>query len=246
MFIKEAAEQAGVSVRTLHHYDEIGLVSPGKEDQGYRKYTEQDLAKLQQVLFFRELGFKLSVIKGIFDDPEFDRNTALELQKKALIEKKNRLEQLILTIDRTIKKERKGDCMSNEERFAGFDFSSNPYEEEAIQRWGKTAVDQTNRKTVNLPVRERENLEKNLNALFEKLAETMEKGPESEEAQARIAEWYRYLNKIGTYSLEAFKGLGIMYVEDERFLKNMEQYGEGFASFMCEAMGIYTDRMQGR
>ncbi|WLV25034.1 MerR family transcriptional regulator [Aciduricibacillus chroicocephali] len=241
MYIKEAAEQAGVSIRTLHHYDQIGLLSPRTEEQGYRVYSDEDLIQLQQILFFRELGFKLSRIKEMLNDPQFDRDAALQLQRQALIEKKERLDRIIQTIEKTIKTEREGGTMTNEERFAGFDFSSNPFESEAIERWGKEAVTKMKKNTEDLPVNKRFELEKNLNELFSKLARCMSKGPASDEAQTSVAEWYRYLNVIGDYSPRAFKGLGAIYVEDERFLRNMEQYGQGFAQFMCEAMEIYAD-----
>ena len=243
MYIKEAAAQAGVSIRTLHHYDQIGLLSPDTGEQGYRIYTEEDLIRLQQILFFRELGFTLSRIKEMLNDPQFDRNAALQLQRKALLEKRERLDCIIRTIEKTIKTEKEGGTMTNEERFAGFDLSSNPYEEEAIERWGEAAVKKMKKNTEDLPKGQRNELETKLNALFSKLAENMPQGPGSREAQASVAEWYQYLNEIGDYSPEAFKGLGLIYVEDERFKKHMEQYGEGFAQFMCEAMEIHADKL---
>jgi len=243
VYIKGAAELSGVSVRTLHHYDEIGLLSPRTGNQGYRVYEQEDLIRLQQILFFRELDFPLSRIKELLNSPQFDRDEALEIQRKALLEKRERLNQMIKTIDETILETKGERKMSNEERFAGFDFSKNLYEQEAIDRWGSEAVETVKKNTEELPDNERKGLERDFNNLFHKLAKNMESGPESTETQQSVEKWYKYLNKIGNYSPQAFKGLGEMYVEDSRFLVNMEQYGEGFAAFMRKAMAVYAEKL---
>lgn len=134
--------------------------------------------------------------------------------------------------------------MSNKERFAGFDFSKNPYEQEAIDRWGQEAVNVVKANTEQLPDKERKSLEKDLNELFQELATHIENGSGSMAAQQAIAKWYQYLNKIGNYSPQAFRGLGEMYVKDSRFLENMDLYGEGFAEFMREAMAIYAETLE--
>lgn len=104
MKVKEVAELVGISVRTLHHYDEIGLLGPEKTaNSGYRVYSEKDLETLQQILFFKELGFSLKKIKEIIHSPSFDRQKALEAQHRMLLEKRRRLDQMIRTIEKTIK-----------------------------------------------------------------------------------------------------------------------------------------------
>src|SRR5690625_1729994 len=104
MKTKEVADLVGISVRTLHHYDKIGLIRPERiEDNEYRVYTSEDLAKLQQVLFFRKLGFKLSSIKQIIDDSEYDQEEALQMQRKMLIGEKEQITTMINTIDLTLK-----------------------------------------------------------------------------------------------------------------------------------------------
>ena len=101
--IKEVADLAGVSVRTLHHYDQIGLLKPDSVNEaGYRLYSRENLERLQQILFFKELGFELRAIKQILDSPGFDRLQALEAHRKALQEKKKRLEALIGSVETTI------------------------------------------------------------------------------------------------------------------------------------------------
>ncbi len=235
MKVKEVADLVGISVRTLHHYDEIGLLIPNETtESGYRLYSNENLETLQQILFFKELGFPLKKIKEIINSPSFDRQEALELHRKMLIEKRNRLDQMIATIEKTMKHSKGEINMSNEEKFEGFDFSHNPYEQEARERWGDKAVDNAN-------VKFGKTEQDTMNSIYRKLASIRHKSPESEEAQTAIKEWYDFLNKIATYSLEAFKGLGQMYIDDERFTKNIDKFGEGLATFMCDAMAVYAD-----
>jgi len=243
MRIREAADLAGISVRTLHYYDEIGLLSPQTDAaSGYRLYSDQDLELLQQILFFRELGFPLKKIKEIVSDPSYDRLEALHLQRNMLLEKRRRLDRMIATIDKTIQ-HLKGEVeMTNREKFAGFDFSRNPYEEEARQRWGDPAVNASVQKLKGMSKEEQEKLGEQMNAIFRKLAALRDGSPESDEAQAAIKEWFDVLNQMGNYSLEAFKGLGRMYVDDERFTRNIDQFGEGLAAFMSDAMAAFADR----
>lgn len=243
MHVKEAAELAGISVRTLHFYDEIGLLTPDEvTEAGYRVYSERNLETLQEILFFRELGFSLKQIKEIMSDPAYDRQAALELHRKMLIEKRDRLDQLITTIDKTIQHMKGESKMTVEEKFQGFDFSRNPYEQEARERWGDQAVDESKAKLGKMSEAEMKALQDEIHAIYSKLAQLRHGSPESEEAQAAIEEWYRALNRFGHYSLEAFKGLGQLYVDDERFTKNIDQFGEGLAAFMRDAMAVYADR----
>lgn len=241
MKIREVADLVGISVRTLHHYDEIGLLSPKKTtDSRYRIYTDDDLAMLQQILFFKELGFPLKKIKEIIHRPSFDREEALRLHRKALLEKRRRLDQMIKTVDKTIQHYKGGMEMTYKEKFAGFDFSHNPYEEEARQKWGNEMVDKSKEKINQLSNEEREQYENQFHQIYRRLAKVRHEAPESAIAQNSIKEWYDFLNKIGTYSLEAFQGLGQLYVDDERFKKNIDQFGEGLAVFMRDAMAVFA------
>jgi DNA-binding transcriptional MerR regulator len=246
MKVKEVAELAGISIRTLHHYDEIGLLSPSEiTEAGYRLYSDEDLETLQQILFFKELGFSLKKIKEIIYDPSFNRFDALHLQKKLLLEKRARLDNMIDLIEKTIKHEKGEIAMSNEEKFAGFDFSRNPYEQEARERWGDEAVDQSNARLAKMSKEEQKQLGEKMNAIYRKLAALKDRSPESAEAQAAIGEWFALLNEnFGNYSLEAFKGLGEMYVADERFTKNIDRFADGLAKFMRDAMAAYAEQNQ--
>lgn len=242
MKVKEVADLVGTSVRTLHHYDEIGLLTPDKTKTGYRIYSQDHLATLQQILFFRELDFPLKKIKEIINRPTFDRKEALVFHKNMLLDKREKLDQMIRTVEQTIQHMEGEMDMTNEEQFVGFDFTENKYEEEARKRWGDEAVDATNAQMDQLSTDERKAFADEFNGLFRKLAEIRHERPDSKRAQDGIRAWYERLNEIGSYSLDAFKGLGQLYVTDSRFTKNMDQFGEGLAKFMCEAMAIYADR----
>ncbi len=245
MRVKEVADLVGISVRTLHHYDEIGLLKPNETtESGYRLYSNADLEKLQQILFFKELDFPLKKIKEIIESPTFDRQEALQLHRKMLVEKCRRLHKIVATIDKTIQYEKGEINMTNKEKFEGFDFSQNPYEQEARERWGDDAVDKANEKIRSLSKDEQMTMTDEFNNLYKRLAAVRHSLPSSIEAQAAIEEWYHLLNnKTGYhYSFDAFKGLGQMYVDDKRFTKNIDQFGEGLAQFMCDAMAIFTDQ----
>ncbi|KZE39862.1 MerR family transcriptional regulator [Bhargavaea cecembensis] len=245
--VKEVAELTGISIRTLHHYDRIGLLSPEQvTEAGYRQYSDRDLETLQQILFFRELGFQLKRIGEILKSPEFDREEALLLQREALLEKRARLDRMIGTLEKTIQ-DAKGEIeMTDKEKFEGFDFTNNPYEDEARRRWGDEAVDRSNQALANMGPEGQKQTGEQMEALFRKLAAMRNQDPDSEEVQQAIGEWHAFLNSMGhTYSPEAFKGLGQLYIQDERFTRNMDKFGDGFARFMAEAMGIRSDRLQG-
>lgn len=237
MKVKEIADLVGISVRTLHHYDQIGLLIPDKTTEaGYRVYSDENLETLQQILFFRELGFPLKKIKEIIDSPSFHRLEALEMQHKMLLEKKNRLDKMIRTINKTIQYSKGEIEMTNKEKFEGFDFSQNPYEQEAREKWGDKAVDEANKK-----IKDNSQYQDNFNEIYRNLAEIRHVSPDSKEAQDGIHEWFLFLNETGNYSLDAFKGLGQMYVYDERFQHNIDKFGEGLAVFMRDAMEYYAD-----
>lgn len=242
MKIKEVAELVGISVRTLHHYDHIGLLKPDRmTESGYRIYSDTNLATLQQILFFRELGFPLKKIKQLLNDPTFDRVEALHMQKDMLLKKSKQIQTMVHTIEKTIQHMRGEIDMTNKEKFVGFDFSHNPYEEEARKRWGDEVVDESMEKVGNMT----SEAEAEVSKIYTELAELRHEDPSSYEAQVAIERWYDCLNNhFGTYSLEAFKGLGMMYVHDERFTKNIDQFGNGLAQFMSDAMRVFSDRLQ--
>lgn len=246
MKIKEVADLVGISVRTLQYYDKIGLLKPAeKSEAGYRLYTEDNLSTLQQILFFRELDFPLKRIKEIIQSPSYDQEKALKMQRDMLLERREQIDQMVQTIDKTIRHMKGEITMSKEEKFKGFDFSKNEYEEEARERWGDEAVDRSNRAINNMTKEEQQQLGEKMNAIYRNLAAIRDQDPDSEEAQASIEKWYHLLSKMmgRQCTPEVFKSIGQMYVYDERFTKNIDQFGEGLAKFMSEAMEIYADNL---
>ncbi|SDN65077.1 MerR family transcriptional regulator [Alkalicoccus daliensis] len=242
--VKEVAELVGISVRTLHYYDQVQLLSPAKtSSSGYRLYAEADLEKLQQILFFKELGFSLKEIKKIITSPSYDVEEALLLQRKMLVEKRKSVEKMIENLDKTMKHKKGEIYMTKEERFEGINFRDNPYEQEARERWGDTPVDEANANLGNKSQEEQDHLAEKWEMYFRKFAELRGKSPDAAEVQEVMREWYDFLNENFTrYSLEAFSGLGQLYVSDERFTKNIDQYGEGLAQFMSEAMQRFAEK----
>lgn len=245
MKVKALADMVGISVRTLHHYDALGLLKPDQvSEAGYRLYSSENVAQLQHILFFRELDFSLAQIKSIVTDPGFDRLKALEQHRERLLQKQRRLGVLLQTLDRTIQ-DAKGEInMSDTEKFKGFDFSHNPYEAEARQRWGDEAVNASQAQLDTLKKGGKmEAFQEQMNALYQRLANLRHGDPASPAAQTAIGEWYTLLGQVGHYSPEAFKGLGQMYVDDSRFTQNIDQFGEGLAVFLRDAMALYADHL---
>ncbi|NLK07527.1 MAG: MerR family transcriptional regulator [Firmicutes bacterium] len=242
--VKEVADMVGISVRTLHHYHAIGLLIPdGVSKAGYRLYSSANLRELQQILFFKEMGLPLNTIKDIVQSPHFNEEEALLMHRKMLMEKRCRLDKMLENLDKTIQHRKGKRAMTNKERFEGFNHRDNPYEAEARKRWGDAAVDKANAKLNELSEKERANLPESMDTIYAKLATLRHKPPASEAAQMAIKEWYDFLNQnFGDYyTPEIFKNLGQMYVDDPRFTKNIDKFGEGLAVFMRDAMQIFAN-----
>lgn len=221
------ADIAGVSVRTLHYYDQIGLLKPKHvSPAGYRLYTDEDLERLQQILFFKELDFDLHDIKAILDDPGFDRYKALIAHKELLIEKKKRLERIIKTVDKTIQSIKGGIKMDEKDMFEGFDMSEiekhkAKYADEVKKRWGNTdAYRESMEKTSKYTKEDWAKIISRQKELDTKLAALMDKGPADPEVQELISQRRQYITDyFYNCTPEIFRGLGEMYVNDERFTK---------------------------
>ncbi|WP_353854658.1 MerR family transcriptional regulator [Bacillus sp. Bos-x628] len=242
MKVKEVAELFGISIRTLHHYDQIGLLIPKEvSDNRYRLYSEENLETLQQILFFRELGFPLKEIKKMMHSPSFNKEEAFTLQRKMLIEKRNKFDKMIENIDKTLQHLTGETKFTYKERFEIMNMKFNQFEEEARRRWGNQTIDEVSSKLKDLSKEEQIDLSNSWDRIFNKLASLRNHSPQSKAVQVAIKEWYDLLNKnFNHYSFDAFHGLGQLYIQDERFTKNIDRYGEGLASFMSEAMKVFT------
>lgn len=159
-----------------------------------------------------------------------------------LIEKRNRVDKMIETIDKSIKHMMGEICMTNKERFEGMNFNHNLYEQEARKRWGDQPVDKVNIRLKNMTDGEQKDLSDKWTAMFNKFALLINQSPDSPDVQTAIKEWFDFLNEnFGEYSFDAFYGLGQLYIKDERFTKNIDRYGEGLAKLMSDAITIYID-----
>lgn len=244
MNIKEVADIAKVSVRTLQHYDKIGLLVPSRNKwNDYRIYSKDDISKLQQICFFKACGFSLAKIQTLLDSSSFDRNKAFALQKYYLLQEKERIEVLLNTLERSIQ-EMAGDItMTTTEKFKGFDFTKdNIYEQEVRDRWGDGAVEKTKEKIDALDDSAKQDLSTKMTGLFINLAQLMEDTPTSDRVQKAVDQLYQTFNhEFGYhYTLAAFAGVGNLYVSDDRFHENLSQYGVGFPEFLSTAITFYT------
>lgn len=245
--INEVSKLTGVSIRMLHHYDKIGLLSPNKRtDSNYRIYNNDDISRLYQILIFRELEFPLQEIKRILDDKDFNKEEALKSQRNLMIEKKKRLQRIIESIDDAIEN-LEGETMSKN-NFKAFDYEEvkkhqEKYKEETEKRYGKSdAYKESQEKTSKYSKNDWDNIMKEADAIYEELAKLMDKDPSDEKVQKLIEKWRNHITtNYYNCTIEIFRGLALMYVGDERFTKNIDKYGKGLAKFMSDAMNIYCD-----
>lgn len=237
MRIQEFARLTGVSVRTLHYYDEIELLVPAcvDKDTGYRYYDQASLLRMQEILFYRELDFSLKSIGQILSSPNYDAKQSLSEQRNLLILKKERLERLISAIDH---------AMKGENVMSAFDNSKfDAYKAEARQRWGNTdAYREHAERTKNYSKTKWKELAGEMNKIFAEFALCMKNGetPDSAEVQNLVKALQDHIT--GNYypcTNEILAGLGQMYAADERFRSSIDGNGDGTARFVSEAIEAY-------
>ena len=245
--VKDVARLTGVSVRTLHHYDAIGLLVPsGRTAAGYRLYTDADLLRLQQILIGRELGLPLEEIRQSLDDPRFDRKAALLDQRQRLHERARQAEAMIRAIDAALAA-LKGGATTGErtmaDLFEGFDPSR--YEEEARQRWGGTAFDESEKRVKRYTPDDWKAIKAEQGAVYEAAVAAMKAGKAPSSAEVMdIAERHRLSIDRWFYpcSRNMHEGLASMYESDDRFRQSIDKYGEGLTTFLAEAIRANAGR----
>jgi DNA-binding transcriptional MerR regulator len=218
-------------------------------ENGYRLYQEGDLARLQQVLFFRELEFPLEDIRRIMSSPAFDQREALIAHRRLLREKRARLDRLIASVERTIESMERGERMNDENMFEGFDDAKiKEYTEEARQRWGGTdAFEESVRRTKRYGKSDWEDIGSKSGEINNAMVALMGRDPADPEVQQTIGRWFKLIDeRFYTVTPEIFRGLGDAYVQDARFTASYDQYKPGLAAFMREAMHVYADRLEGK
>lgn len=238
--VSEAAKLTGISVRTLHYYDEIRLLSPAEvTEAGYRYYGEEELETLQDILFLRELDFPLKEIRALLALPGYRRKKSLKKQKKLLELQEKRLHNLILLAEKAIKGEK---IMSfSEFKTQDFDRAKEKYTAEAKEKWGGTdAYRESEKKYAELTPEGKQAVMADMDSLIGAFSQQVGQPPESEAVQELVKQWQAYISEHHyTCTEEILLGLGEMYVGDERFQKNLDKYRDGTAQLMHAAIKVY-------
>ncbi|MDR1550585.1 MAG: MerR family transcriptional regulator [Hungatella sp.] len=245
--INKLAKLAGVSTRTLRYYDELGLLSPARvSSNGYRIYGQKEIDRLQQILFYRELGVSLEEIRNILASKDFDGLLALESHLSALLARREQLNLLVANVEKTIKTMKGEMIMSDQEKFEGFlqklvDNNERQYGEEARAKYGDEPIDRSNTKVLNMSKEQYIELEELTEDLNKTLKAAFEQGDPAGELAQKACELHKkwlcfYWND---YSKEAHKGVTQMYVDDPRFTAYYDKIAPGCAVFLRDAVEIY-------
>lgn len=237
--VGEVGALAGITVRTLHHYDERGLLSPsGRSDSGYRLYGERDLERLQEILGWRALGFSLREISELLDEAGHDRLSALRSQRELVHAELERLNRLALAVDRAIAGVEGGDQQAEETMFNGFD--PNQHEDEARERWGHTdAYSASTRRVAGYGEKQWFEIKAQAQEIEHRFAELKRSGQPADGERARVAaERARlYIDRwFYPCSRELHRALAEMYVADQRFAASYEKLEPGLAAYVREAI----------
>ncbi|MFR1808003.1 MAG: MerR family transcriptional regulator [Pygmaiobacter massiliensis] len=243
--VQQLAELAGVSARTLRYYDNIGLLCPARgQASGYRKYGTAEVDRLQQILFYRALGFELAEISRLLTAPDYDRLCALRAHKTALTERLRQTQTLLRNLNNTIQTLEGDKTMSDKEKFEGFKANlvqknEQAYGDELRQKYGKETIKESNKKMMNLTQQEYDRFEQVGNEILEKLADAVKAkkdpaGEEGREVAQLHKEWLSFT--WPKYTKEAHRGLVQMYLLDERFTAFYEKAAPGAAQFLHDAV----------
>ncbi len=250
--VQKLSQLAGVSARTLRYYDEIGILKPARiNSSGYRIYGNEEVDRLQQILFYRELGVHLDQIKEIVTDPSFDKAIALREHYEKLLEKKIQLDVLIINVEKTIAFTEGRIEMTDQEKFQGFkqkmiDENEKNYGKEIREKYGHETVEGSNEKVKNMTQEQYDEVTCLGEELLETLAEAFKNGdPASELAQKAAKMHKQWLTYFWShYSKEAHAGIAQMYVDDKRFTAYYDEKRPGTAVFLRDAILIYTGMSQ--
>lgn len=246
--VKQLAQIADVSVRTLHYYDEIGLLKPATINKnGYRGYDEQAVLRLQQILFYREIGFELSLIKDILDSPKFNLATALRSHRAILTDKITRLNDLIHTVDQTLAHIEGETPMPNKKLFEAFsDEQQKDYEREARLQYGADNVNESIRRWNSYGKDRQEAIMQEGRDLYLEIAHAIDSGLSANDStvQALMQRWHDSIRHFYEPTLEIMRGLGDLYNDDERFKQNFDQVHPRLSEYLREAIIVYVDELE--
>jgi len=251
--VKKLSELSGVTIRTLHFYEEIGLLKPAYHgSNGYRYYEEKELLQLQQILFFKELGFSLKQIQKVLGRGDFDQLSALYSHRKSLNQEWEKIGQLLKTIDKTIKHLKGKKKMKDKEIFNGFNIT---LVKKAKEGESYFAAEEIVGKSVKNPTKNTQDVEKRgkdyydntlktAHAIFKDLVHCIKKGlaPASDEVQRIIKKHHTFAEQTHAANQEVYKALAQLYQEHPEFRKQLDPFHPELAVFMAEAMKVFADR----
>jgi len=233
---------AGVTPRTLHYYDQIGLLEPTRiGDNGYRYYGEEALLRLQQVLLYRQLDMPLAQIQEILAESDFDVQGALQSHKEQLHRRIQQLERLVQTVDHTMLYLKGKMEMCGKQLFEAFSEQQQvEYEKEAMQMYDPEVVKASNAKWRSYTAEEKQRIGEEGNAAYQALLEAMPEGPASTAAQKGVELWRKHMDYFWTPDDEQLLGLADLYNDDPRFKANFDKIDPGLAAFVREAVDVYV------
>ena len=244
--IKQVSEISGVSVRTLHHYDSIGLLSPKKDENGYRHYSEEDLTYLQTILYYKYLGFSLKEIESLLQQNEETLIQHLQKQLILMKKEKEKLLTLIDTLEKTIMSTERKIGMKIEDKFKGFSVSDNEnYKNEAIQKYGEKVINEAEEKQIG----KEDIVAEGFNRIFFTYAANIEKGiPATDSRNVTLAkELHQHMCQYAfDCTIDVFSSIGFGYAKNEEFRTNLDKYGKGVGQYACDAIQQYVAEVRGQ
>lgn len=246
--VQKLGRMAGISTRTLRYYDEVGILKPARiNTSGYRIYGKTEIARLQQILFYRELGLSLESIREIVTAPSFDGILALKDHREKLLAKRDQLDSLIANVEKTIAESEGRIIMSDKEKFEGFkqkmiDENEAKYGKEIREKYGDEQVEKSNQAFKNMTKEQYEEFEKLGSTILETLKAAFATGNPAGELAQKAADLHRQWLTFawGSYTKEAHAGVAQMYVDDERFTAYYDKAQPGLAVFLRDAVHLYT------
>ena len=244
--VKQLSRMAGITPRTLHYYDEIGLLPPETvAENGYRYYGEQSLLRLQQILLYRQLDLPLEDIRDILTRRDFDVLGALEQHRRELGRRMAQLERLMATVDDTILYVKGEKDMSKKQFFEGFsDEQQAAYEKEAAERYDPATVQASHKKWQAYSAAEKEQIGIEGEAVYTDLVQAIPLGPASAQAQAAVARWRKHIEYFWTPKDAQLIGLAANYSDDPRFKERFDKIDPRLAQFILDAVKVYVEKLK--
>jgi MerR family transcriptional regulator, thiopeptide resistance regulator len=246
--VKQLSELADVSIRTLHYYDEIALLRPSKVGaNGYRYYDDASLMRLQQILFYREIGLELLQIKDVLDQPDFDLVQALRAHRSVLEEKAERMQQLIETVDSTIRHLAGETTMAKKQLFKGFTpEEQKQYEREARLQYGPDTVNASIKLWNSYSKEKQEAIMAEAGEIYTDFAEAMVSGKPatSSDVQDIVARWHQNMRYFYEPSYDVMRGLANGYNTDPAFMKTFQQFHPDLTPYLEESITFYVDELE--